>query len=59
VAGTIQEELESEIKAMAQIKFRNRGIEVTPEMLETMKFRDVWSAKSRVVRGDQMIKDAP
>jgi hypothetical protein len=44
---------------MAKIKFRNRGIALTSEMLDSMQFHDVWSAKSRIVQGDQMILPPP
>jgi phytanoyl-CoA hydroxylase len=55
VKGTLQQELEDEVKELSKIKFKRLGVEnVTDEMLASMKMADVWEMKSRVVQGDQM-----
>ncbi|KAH9255310.1 hypothetical protein BASA81_006762 [Batrachochytrium salamandrivorans] len=57
VKHTIQEELETELIDMLTTKMRKRGMEITPEMLSTVKMSSIWEAKSRICQGDQFIQD--
>jgi len=60
VKGTIQAELEDEIREMAEKLFKKKGgIQLSPDDMKSFKLSHIWAMKSRVVQGDQMIQDAP
>jgi len=58
VRGTIQEELEAEFLEMLKIKLKRLGMDVDhSDYLQTkFKMKDVWEAKSRIVKGGEMIQ---
>jgi hypothetical protein len=60
VRGTIQEELEAELKELLTIKMKRLGMSPDNEYLrQQYKMKDIWEMKSRVVQGGQMILPIP
>lgn len=55
VRGTLQEELEAELRELLKIKLKRMGQTLDAESELQFQMKDVWEMKSRVVQGDQMI----
>ena len=56
VKGTIQEELEGEMRELLKIKIKRMGATMDDEYAKSFQMKDVWEMKSRIVQGGQMIQ---
>jgi phytanoyl-CoA hydroxylase len=56
VQGTIQHELEDELKGLLKIKLDRLKVEYSPEMMQQFKLKEIWEVKSRIIQGNEMIQ---